>query len=86
MPPNAGQKVVDHGSGPPYRGLPGRATSKHKSSGGTAVGAPPAAVRTLEASSPLKKSFGREPALSVQSRPRQNSETTQVASVSTRKI
>jgi hypothetical protein len=37
-------------------------------------------------SSPLKMSFGREPALSVQNRPRRNSETNQVASVSTRAI
>ena len=43
-------------------------------------------------SSPLKKSFGREPVpflhqeYRVQSRLRQNSETTQVASVSTRTI
>jgi hypothetical protein len=45
----------------------------------------------LWANSPLKKSFGREPGPSlpeyrVQSLPRQNSETNQVASVSTRKI
>ena len=40
----------------------------------------------MRASSPLKKSFGREPALSVQIRLRQNSETTQVASVLTRAI
>ena len=45
----------------------------------------------LRANSPLKKSFGREPGPSlpeyrVQSRPRQNSETNQVASVLTRTI
>jgi WD40 repeat protein len=44
------------------------------------------AVDPRLSSNPLKKSFGREPALSVQSRPRQNSETTQVASVLARTI